>query len=244
MNNDLLPSLLEKTLFLAQQSQIAGIVWFLPSLLMAYLGGLLAGFSPCNYPLLPVTLHLLGCQRSQAFAYFFGMTFTYACLGLLTAWSGTLLGSWLEHPSLLLTLGVLMLGLAMKSQKGVVFFGGLPFFQKMFFSQTHQPLFLLFRATLLGISSGILASPCTTPILSTLLAYNTLRQHSLVSGFFFMLAFSAGLGSPLLILAGSSIFLKGLLPQQGSWMKLLQAMNLLLLVFLGVWLIVSGIRRL
>jgi len=80
---------------------------------LAFLGGLLVSFTPCVYPILPVTVGYIGSRsggsRRHAFllsaAYAAGMALTYAALGMAAGLSGSMFGEATAHPLAYLVLG-------------------------------------------------------------------------------------------------------------------------------------------
>src|SRR5574340_120579 len=68
--------------------------------LAVYLGGVLASFTPCVYPFIPITLGFIGGRsggsRIRGFIlsvfYVLGMALTYTALGAIAALSGSLFG--------------------------------------------------------------------------------------------------------------------------------------------------------
>jgi thiol:disulfide interchange protein len=85
-------------------------------------------------------------------------------------------------------------------------------------------------AFLLGASSGFIAAPCTTPVLTSILAFIA-KTQSVSLGFALMFSFSLGLGTLLLVIATFAGALQ-LLPKSGQWMKKIKTgSGLLLLVF-------------
>ena len=72
----------------------------------AYLGGVLISFTPCTYPLIPVTVGLIGAQGASSrlrgfflsLFYVAGMAATYAALGTAAAMSGRLFGQMQTTP--------------------------------------------------------------------------------------------------------------------------------------------------
>jgi len=80
---------------------------------LAFLGGLLVSFTPCVYPILPVTVGFIGsrCGRSRrhalllSAAYAVGMALTYAVLGMAAGLSGSVFGEATSHPLSYLVLG-------------------------------------------------------------------------------------------------------------------------------------------
>jgi len=72
----------------------------------AYLGGLLISFTPCTYPLIPVTVGFIGAQGASSklrgfllsLFYVLGLAVTYAVLGAMAALSGRLFGQMQTTP--------------------------------------------------------------------------------------------------------------------------------------------------
>ena len=82
----------------------------------------------------------------------------------------------------------------------------------------------------LGASSGFIAAPCTTPVLTSILAYIA-KTQSISLGLGLMFFFSLGLGTLLLIIAGFAGAIT-VLPRSGQWMKTIKTLSgLMLLVF-------------
>src|SRR5512140_590516 len=73
---------------------------FLLSYLAVYLGGVLISFTPCVYPVLPITAAFIGAHGSGSrgrgvllsLIYVLGMAVTYTLLGAIAALSGKLFG--------------------------------------------------------------------------------------------------------------------------------------------------------
>jgi cytochrome c-type biogenesis protein len=90
-------------------------------------------------------------------------------------------------------------------------------------------------AFILGASSGFIAAPCTTPALTAILAYIAQTQ-SVGLGMALMLAFSAGLGTLLMLIAAFAGALKHL-PRSGMWMQRVKVASGVLLLAFGEYLI-------
>ena len=75
-------------------------------LILAFLIGILTSFTPCVYPLIPITLGILQAQATQniwrnfmlSLSYVFGISFVYAILGYVAATTTLIFGQWLGNP--------------------------------------------------------------------------------------------------------------------------------------------------
>ncbi|PIQ39763.1 MAG: hypothetical protein COW58_09815, partial [Thalassolituus sp. CG17_big_fil_post_rev_8_21_14_2_50_53_8] len=84
--------------------------------LAVFATGLLTSLTPCVYPMLPITVAVVGSHstdRRQAFVlslfYVLGLSLTYAILGVFAASSGQLFGSVASHPVTLLLVAFMCL---------------------------------------------------------------------------------------------------------------------------------------
>lgn len=207
---------------------------------VAFLGGLLASLTPCVYPMIPITAGVIGHaniggSRWRGFGlsltYVIGMALTYAALGIFAAATGRFFGAINSSPWSFFVVGniILLFGLGMLD---VV---QLPTFAARLGSQ-RLGLGGIFLA---GISSAMVAGPCTTPVLGTVLAY-TASTHSLVAGGLLLFAFSMGMGALLLAVGTFSSFLTSI-PRSGMWMVYIKkGMGLLMLALAEYFFIQAG----
>jgi thiol:disulfide interchange protein DsbD len=187
-----------------------------------YLGGLLVSFTPCVYPLIPITAGFIGAHgsatRRRAFLlsliYVLGMAATYTALGAVAALSGKLFGQIQSSPWTYFFIGnlCLLMGLSMLD---------------VFSLSLRTPAFVtrsrkreggagLTGSFLVGAASGLVMGPCTAPALSVLLGYAATRQNVPYAASL-LFVFSIGMGT-LLILIGTFAGLLAGLPQSGRWM--------------------------
>ena len=90
----------------------------------------------------------------------------------------------------------------------------------------------------LGASSGFIAAPCTTPVLTSILAFIA-KTQSVGLGLALMVAFSLGLGTLLMIIAGFTGALQ-LMPRSGHWMKRIKTLSGIILLGFAEYLIYRG----
>ena len=207
------------------------------SLALAAAGGLLTALSPCVYPLIPITITVFGAgdaktrgkNFSLALTYTAGMVLLYAGIGTLFASAGKVFGTLLA--SHWVALGFAGFCAAMAASMLGAFEIALP-------SGLQTRLSLLggsgYRgAFVMGLASGLVAAPCTGPVLSVLLAFIAQAQNPLL-GFLLMLGFALGLGFPFLLLATFSQLLARL-PKSGGWMDTVKAVLAAAMVALALY---------
>lgn len=187
---------------------------------ISFLGGLLASLTPCVYPLIPIVIGFVGSKtlgektKLKAFvlslAYVLGMALVYSLLGMVAALSGKMFGQigtsfWAQFivANIMIALGLGMLD---------VF--PLPLYSSKSTGTADKKG--LAGAFMLGMASGLVASPCTAPILGVILTYVASTQKVLQGGSL-LFSFSMGMGM-LLLLAGTFSGMLASLPKPGQWM--------------------------
>lgn len=209
----------------------------------AFAGGVLAGLSPCIYPMIPIISAYVGARsvgdksRLRSFllslAYVVGMAMVYALLGMIAALTGTLFGRIGSSPLALLIVANILILFALNILE--VF----PF-PAWFSRRSPQPAAIGVRgAFLLGAASGLVASPCTAPVLLGLLTF-VATSRSVVYGGALLFAFSMGMGV-LLLAVGTFSGLVAALPRPGGWMVVVKkVLGLLMLGLAEYYLIKTG----
>ena len=189
-------------------------------LIFAFITGLLTSFTPCIYPMIPITISILQSHHTNKFLHKFlassiyvtGMAVVYACLGYIAATTSIIFGQWTANPWFIFFIVLFFLYLA---------------FSMFGFYEMNLPKFLthrkmptnknsLFKIFLLGMISGTIASPCMTPALAMLLGI-VAKQANPLLGFATLFLFSLGLGILLVIIGTFSQAIE-LLPKAGVWM--------------------------
>ena len=169
---------------------------------LVFLGGVLTNLTPCVFPMIPITIRLLSAQGSSALAgstmYAAGILVSYTTLGVAAAMSGALFGALLASTAfnvifagLMLLLGITMLG-----------FGDLSIFQRIG-GRIGAGKPSLRNSFLMGSGAGLVAAPCTGPILAALLAY-TAEKQDIVKGSLMMAIYSFGFALPYVFLGGAA----------------------------------------
>ena len=191
------------------------------ALLLSYAAGVFTSFTPCVYPIIPITIGFIGARgtgsRFKGFflslVYVLGLALVYAALGAFAALTGRLFGELSTHP------------LAYFIIANICIFFGLSMFDVVII---QVPAFLRNRQAsmgntrglasifLLGAASGFVVAPCTAPVLGTLLAFVGSKQN-VIWGIALLFSFAMGMGF-FVILLGTFAGLLSSLPKSGPWM--------------------------
>lgn len=204
--------------------------------LLVFLGGILASFTPCVYPMIPITVAVIGAgsagSKSRGFwlslIYVLGIAITYSIFGAAAAGTGKAFGSFTQTFPVLLALG-LLLGVL-----GAAMFGFFeiqpPAFLTKLQSKRGQGLVGIF---LMGAVAGLVASPCLGPVLLALLALIA-DTGDVFRGFTLLFVFALGMGL-LLIAIGTFAGALTALPKSGNWMVRIRELLGLILAGVGVY---------
>ncbi len=194
------------------------------SFVAAYLGGLLISFTPCTYPLIPVTAGFIGAQGGNSklrgfllsLFYVLGLAVTYAALGAIAALTGKLFGQMQTTPLVYFIMAniCLIMGLSMLD----VFKISIPMPQKIMAYSGSGPKGFV-PSFLLGMASGFVIGPCTAPALGVLLSFVALKTN-VIMGIGLLFVFALGMGT-LLIVVGTFAGLIAALPRSGNWMTVI-----------------------
>ncbi|MBN2483282.1 MAG: sulfite exporter TauE/SafE family protein [Candidatus Omnitrophica bacterium] len=205
----------------------------------SFLAGVIASFSPCIYPLLPVTAGVIGAYSLgshrrgflMSIVFVSGIAFIYTILGVLAATLGFFLGALAVNPLVYLGIGVffLLLGLSLLD---VVSFG---FFRwqcdQSGVCRLTSPYVALFVA---GMIAGFTALPCLFPIVGTILSLIALQRDIVYGGVsLFFFAFGYGM---LLVGVGTFAGFISKLPKSGNWLIIVRkCVGIFLLILSGLF---------
>lgn len=244
---------------LRQSLENGSIVSLSISVLLAYFGGILSSFTPCIYPMIPITVGFIGGASERSVKdgwvlssfYVLGMAFVYSALGVAAAISGKIFGTLTNTPGWYLVLGVVMIASSLWMFDVIKFDPAAWIDRFNRARRKHKPIAhtgpgakkeaTKFGAFFLGASSGFIAAPCTTPVLTTILSY-VANQKSVLFGGLLMFAFALGLGTILVIIGTFAGALK-VLPKSGKWLETVKyASGFLILAFGEYFIFLAGMR--
>ncbi|NQY65106.1 MAG: protein-disulfide reductase DsbD [Alteromonadaceae bacterium] len=224
----------KKIAHVSEQNQLASMLqqdslWL--TLVAFFVGGLLLSFTPCVFPMYPILTGIIVGQAKNSstplttkkaftlsFFYVQGMAVTYTILGVVVALAGAQFQAMFQHPAVLIVLSILFVVLAL-SMFGV-FNLALPrsWQNKLYNISNKQKGGSVTGVVMMGVISGLVASPCTTAPLTGALLYIS-QSGDVLLGASALYALSLGMGLPLLILGSSG---GKILPKAGNWMTIIK----------------------
>jgi thiol:disulfide interchange protein len=200
-------------------------------LIIIFLLGLLMSLTPCIYPMIPITISILGIEQksfSERFVagllYMLGIATTFSIIGLLTASGKLIFGNIFSNPIFLIITTIILLLMTLNMLGLISHF--LNFQTSIALPEViEKSIFLPF---FYGLFSGTITSPCVSPGLLGLLTIIN-QQNNIFLGWLWLFIFGCGLAFPLFLiaLASNTAFQ---IPGSGSWMNTLKE-------FLGVILL-------
>lgn len=206
-----------------------------------FAAGLLTSLTPCMLSMLPITIGYIGGYETQS-RWQAAAQSTWFALGLATTLAGlgigaTLLGKVYGQigvglPIVVSIVAILMgLNLLEALPLRLPSLGGTEWISK------DLPAGV--RSYLLGLTFGLVASPCSTPVLATLLAWISTTKDPVLGGTL-LLSYTAGYVAPLILAGTFTAAIKKLLELR-RWSGWITPVSGALLVGFGVFSLVSRI---
>jgi len=225
-----------------------------------YLAGIILSLTPCIFPMIPVTMSIIGSKEGtplqgfiRSIIYVSGLALTYAILGMFAALGGGVIGAAMQNPFVLVFIFLLffVMGLSMLD---IVQFQMPAFLQPKGGQKKDGGYIALFFT---GMAAGLVASPCVAPFIIAILGHIA-QEGNYISGFFNLFALGFGLGT-ILIFVGTFSSAMQSMPRAGNWMNHVKKILGMVLIFaafyylqgalsikvfsyvFGVFLIIAGI---
>jgi len=205
------------------------------SVAIVFVTGLLTSLTPCMLSMLPISIAYIGgyevrdrWQAAQQSAWFAaGLATTLALLGIAAALLGRVYGQIGVGLPLLVSAIAILMGLNLLGLVPL----RLPASGNPAWIPQNWPAGL--RAYLLGFTFGLVASPCSTPVLATLLAWVGASQNLLLGGAL-LFAYALGYVLPLAIAGTFTALVKQFLELR-RWSAWLAPASGAILVGFGVF---------
>jgi len=191
------------------------------ALLWIFLGGVALSFTPCVYPVIPITIAFIGARSSGSrlkglslsLVFVLGLAIVYSALGVGAAATGGIFGLSTQNPWVLsfVTLVFLLMGAGMLG----AFEMSLPSSVQTGLASKRRSGYL--GALFVGGTTGLVAAPCVGPVLVALLSWVS-SSGNLFLGFLYLFVFALGLGA-LFVVIGTFAGALTALPKAGAWME-------------------------
>jgi thiol:disulfide interchange protein DsbD len=201
----------------------------------AFVGGFLTSLTPCVFPLIPITVSLFGARDEDvsrkkalvlAAAYVNGMGAMYAAMGVGIALAGRKFGTQLASPWVVVPIAAFFFLMAASM------FGAF---------ELNLPPSLAQRlnkvggkgyggAFAMGLVGGIIAAPCTGPVLLSILTYIA-TTRSVALGGSLLYVYALGMGVLFFLIAAFAMKL----PRSGAWMEAVKSIFGVCMVSAGLY---------
>ncbi|WIH81962.1 protein-disulfide reductase DsbD family protein [Brachyspira pilosicoli] len=199
------------------------------TLILIFAAGLASVLLPCTYPLLSITVSILGTttdeknnKKSSVLAsllFALGVITTYTLLGAVVSVAGfafhkTILFGSIGYNPIVLTILVLLFLYFTFSMAGFYEIKAPSFLQSAKTNAYAKKNQSIFHKYIMGLLAGIVATPCAAPIIAVILEIGFLNP---VFATLYMAVYALGFASVLFVLGTfASILTK--MPKAGTWM--------------------------
>lgn len=206
-----------------------------------FAAGLLTSLTPCMLSMLPITIGYIGGyeakNRWQAAAqstwFALGLATTLAGLGIIAAGVGKVYGQIGLGLPIIVSIIAILMGLNLLEALPLQF----PSFGDTDWISPDLPSGV--RSYGIGLTFGLVASPCSTPVLASLLGWVASTQD-LILGAVLLISYTAGYVTPLILAGTFTASIKKLLELR-RWSAWINPVSGALLVGFGVFSLISRI---
>jgi thiol:disulfide interchange protein DsbD len=185
--------------------------------LAALVGGLAVSLTPCVYPMIAVTVSVFGAKHAKSrsegtllsLAFVLGICAMFVPMGVIAGMTGGLLSKALQARWVIVGIAGIFLVMAASM------FGAFELTLPSSLNNKLAEMGGIGRkgAFVLGLVCGLIAAPCTGPVLTGILTWIASTQSASL-GAMAMAAFSLGLGAPFFVVGAFAVQL----PKSGHWM--------------------------
>lgn len=201
---------------------------------LIFVAGLLTSLTPCVYPMIAITVSIFGARQAKSraegaalsLAFVLGIAALFTPLGILSAVTGAAMGSTNANPWLMIPLALLFAAMA------ISMFGG---FDLQLPDSLQNRLVQVggagYRgAFLVGFVNGLVAAPCTGPVLTVLLSW-VATTRNVPFGALALFVYSLGLGVLFFVVGTFAVSL----PKSGRWLESVKSVFGIVMLALSVY---------
>lgn len=212
--------------------------WWI-KILLVYAGGVATSFTPCIFPLIPITVSILGgsskepvskmMELKRLLSYGMGVSFSFVALGIIAVLTHSMFGALTQNFLFRIVMANIFILIGLNSLGAI----HIRFFQ--FHSKNTQSYLGVF---VMGASAGLTLSPCTLPILAIVLSIAS--TQSLVLGAAMMWSYAWGVMSLILVALffGKQVFSKWFSSKR--WLKYMDTVLAVLCFAVAEWILVTS----
>ena len=209
------------------------------SLGIIFLAGLLTSLTPCMLSMLPITIGYIGGYETkgkwqgaiQSSWFALGLATTLAILGIIATTIGKVYGQIGTGLPIIVSLIAIAMGLNLLNILPLQ----LPDFGGTDWIGDNLPRGI--RSYLLGLTFGLIASPCSTPVLATILAWVASTQDLILGGSL-LLAYAVGYVAPLVIAGTFTASIKKIIELR-RWSGWINPVSGILLLCFGLFSLIT-----
>ena len=204
-----------------------------------FLAGLFTSLTPCMLSMLPITIGYIGGYEAdnrleaaaQSAWFACGLATTLAALGILAASVGKVYGQIGIGLPILVSLVAILMGLNLLEILPLQLpnLGGTDWIKEDFPKAV--------RSYLLGLTFGLVASPCSTPVLASLLAWIASQENILLGGVL-LISYTVGYVAPLILAGTFTASIKKILELR-RWSSWISPASGAILVAFGIFSLLS-----
>lgn len=208
---------------------------------IVYFAGVLVSFTPCVYPVMPITASIIGGINTKgskftgfvlSLAYVFGIALTYSGLAVFASLSGKIFGQIQQNPVFYVVIANFLIIFAL------VMLDIIPLPNIGLNVQHKIKPRNIWSVVIIGMTAGLIIGPCTAPILGSLLLYVASKQN-IFHGVSLLFVFSYGVGTSL-ILVGTFSGMLANLPKSGPWLLWVKKICGLILIIAGEYFLIKA----
>jgi thiol:disulfide interchange protein DsbD len=188
------------------------------ALVLVFAAGLATSLTPCVYPMIAITVSVFGARQAESrlqgallsTSFVLGIAALFTPLGILAAVTGGVFGALLSNPWVLGAMALLFIALAL-SMFGLFEMNLPPSLQ----NRLAQVGGIGYKGAFgLGFVAGLIAAPCTGPVLAFLLAWIGTTGNVAFGGVA-LFVYALGLGLLFFVVGTFAVSL----PKSGRWLE-------------------------
>ena len=220
---------------------ISGGSWAM-ALGLVFLAGLATALTPCVYPMIAITVSVFGARQAKSklqgallsLSFVMGIAAFFTPLGVIVAVTGAGMGQLNSNPIVMFGLATLFMAMAL-SMFGAWNMNLPPALQNRLAKVGGAGYKGAFG---IGFVNGLIAAPCTGPVLAVLLTYVGASQ-SVGFGAAAMFVYSLGLGVLFFVVGTFAVSL----PKSGAWLDHVKSVFGIVMVVLAFYTLKSFLPR-